>query len=123
MLYLLCSCSYSTDYCGISFSFLKFKCLYLDELAISAAARVLFITASERPASATAVGCFACNGCGASADTNLHLWFHIVGNDFTPPPLPFPPILCYSLALISSLFLCLNGRGPAARGRGATRTA
>lgn len=60
---------------------------------------VLFITASERPASATAVGCFACNSSSALVETNLHLWFHIIGRDVPlsfslslhPPLSPSPP--------------------------------
>lgn len=42
------------------------------------------------PASATAVGCFACSRSGESLETHLHLWFHITGSD-VPPPLPLAP--------------------------------
>lgn len=75
---------------------------------------VLFITASEKPASATAVGCFACNGSGALVEANLHLWFHIIGNDVTASVF-LPPFL-FSLSLA-------EWDEPSVRGREAMRTA
>lgn len=66
---------------------------------------VLFITASERPASATAVGCFACNGSGALGETNLHLWLHIMDNDVNP----YLPSPARSLSLSLTHPLTLRG--------------
>lgn len=63
---------------------------------------VLFITAREKPASATAARCFACNCSSVLEETILLLWFHIKGSSATT-------CLLSSLAHCTSLFLWLGG--------------
>lgn len=71
----------------------------------------LSVAASENdPASATAVGCFACSGSAESLETHLHSWFHITSGDV-------PPSSSVSPSPVSLLLLRRVGGAPRARGQ------